>query len=168
MSLDILMVGRQPSYVPMVTNNWLMSAGAREGMFGRDCPYRVWTTYEHALIERYWNDPGMLWLFAANPVDTNYVYGWLCGEHTDAGPVLHYLYVRRSMRNSRAVQPGVAQALMETFVGVPLPVDRVTYTRTTPAWERKIGSDPAFRGLAREFLCNPYVAFKEFGPRSAQ
>lgn len=165
--LKLLMVGRAPSYVPMVTNNWIMSCGT-SGMFGRAVDHRVWTTYEHALIERYWKDPGMVWLFATNPHDSNFVHGWLCGEHTDAGPVVHYLYVRKSMRDSPVVYLGVAQALMEAFLsGLQLPVQRITHSRNTPAFERKVAKDARFGGLAREWFYNPYVAFAEFGPRTA-
>lgn len=160
----MLMVGRRPEYVPMVTSNWMSSSRAGNGV---RVDRRVHDTYEHALIERYWRDPDFVWLFAANPADTNFVHGWLCGELTDVGPLLHYVYVRRRMRDTAALKLGVCEALMRSFIN---PVDygdegRLTHTRTTPAWEawarRHLDSDaPAFG----ETFFNPYLAFNEFCP----
>lgn len=161
--LRLLMVGRRPEYVPMVTNNWIRS-GEQCGL-GYRVDSRVWTTYEHALIERYWREPHMQWLFAANPADTNFVHGWLCGEHTDLGPVLHYLYVRRSMRDKGLIKLGVAEALLRTFLGQyqALPVPRLTHTRTTSAWERLCHSGRT-EALFEESFYNPFLAFQEFRP----
>lgn len=159
----VAMVGRRPAFVPMITNNWLMSA-ERGPMVSR-VDRRVYTTYEHALIERYWADPGMVWLFATNPADTNFCYGWLCGEHTNMGPVLHYLYVRRSMRNSASVHLGFSEVLLRTFIGGQDPhVERLTHTRETPDWRRMLERDEPVRSLADEWFFCPYLGFAEFAP----
>lgn len=159
--LDIMMVGRRDDFVPMVANNWLMSGE-------RGAPLRVqrqvYMTYEHAHLEKYWKDPTVLWLFACNPQDTNYCYGWCCGLHTDVGPVLHFVYVRRSMRDSRALQLGVAESLLRTFIGTPLPVARVTHTRTTPAFENMLAKNDTVRDLAGDWLYNPWLGYEEFLP----
>ena len=161
-ALDIALVGKAPAYVPWVTNSWVRSS--RPGYFPNADP-RIHTTYEHALIERYWRDPVMAWVFAARPEDTNFCYGYLCGEHTDIGPVLHYLYVRRSMRDSRELRLGVAETLVRGFLsGLQLPVERITYTRESKAWKRKLYRDRRFRNLADEWFFNPYLAFDQFRP----
>lgn len=165
---EIRIAGRRPAFVPMVTNNWLLSG--ERGPLASRVDRRVYSTYEHALIERYWKDPGMVWLFATNPADSNYAYGWLCGESTNVGPVLHYLYVRGSMRNSRDVYTGFAEVLLRTFIGGcghTIPVPRVTHTRTTPAFERMLARDESVRGLADEFFYNPFIGFAEFAPNRA-
>lgn len=157
-ALPILMVGRRPEFVPMVTSNWMTSSRVGTGV---RVDRRVHDVYEHALIARYWRDPDFVWLFAANPTDTNFVYGWLCGELTDVGPLLHYVYVRRRMRDTKALKLGVAEALMRTFTGrerVPV----VTHTRTTPAfenWTRGSGLS-----IADSYFFNSYLAFDEFCP----
>lgn len=161
-ALPILMVGRRPEYVNMVTSNWISSGWHGNGV--RVDP-RVYNTYEHALIERYWRDPDFVWLFAANPQDTNFVYGWLCGELTDVGPLLHYVYVRRRMRDTAALKLGVAGALLQTFAKDAPTAERLTYTRTTPAWEqylRRHADDDSFP-FAETFF-NSYLAFDEFAP----
>ena len=81
-ALPILMVGRRPDYVPMVTSNWIRSS--YHGLNPR-LDTRVHDTYEHALIERYWKDPDFVWLFAANPEDTNFVHGWLWNRAGNVG-----------------------------------------------------------------------------------
>ena len=146
----------------MVTNNWVTS-----GVEHRDrrVDRRVYTTYEHALIERYWKDPDFVWLFAANPEDTNFVYGWLCGELTDVGPLLHYVYVRRRMRDTRGLKLGVCDALLRTFIGEA--TERLTHSRTTPAWEAWIRRYHALEQeppLFRETFFNPALAYDEFCP----
>jgi hypothetical protein len=141
-----------------VTNNWVSSGVEHRD---RHVDRRVYTTYEHALIERYWKDPDFVWLFAANPTDTNFVYGWLCGELTDVGPLLHYVYVRRRMRDTRDLKLGVAGALLQEFVQHEH-VDRLTHTRTTPAWEAWLRRNS--NGLCAETFHNPYLAYDEFCP----
>lgn len=157
-ALSVLMVGRRPEYVPMVTNNWVTSAVEHRD---RNVDRRCFTVYEHALIEKYWKDPDFVWLFAANPTDTNFVYGWLCGELTDVGPLLHYVYVRRRMRDTRDLKLGVAEALLRAFVG-PSFSGRLTHTRTTPAWESYLRRQRG--GLLGETFHNNYLAFDEFCP----
>lgn len=158
--LPLAVVGRRDDFVPFVTSSWIQSAERGAAM---RVPQKVWSTYEHALITKYWNDPNHTWLFATNPADTNFVYGYLCGLGTDAGPVLHYLYVRRRMRDSAALRFDVAGTLLRTFVS-GLRQDRITHTRTTPAWERKLREDEAFCDLAGEWFYNPYLAYYEFLP----
>lgn len=154
--LPILMVGRRPEFVPMVTSNWMTSSRVGTGV---RVDRRVHDVYEHALIERYWRDPDFVWLFAANPTDTNFVYGWLCGELTDVGPLLHYVYVRRRMRDTAALKLGVADSLIQLgLTGSTTP--RLTHTRTTPAWEAYARGGRSFD----ETFFNPYLAFDEFCP----
>lgn len=159
--LDIMMVERRPEFWPMAASNWLKSS-VEPWRPGGDV--RVWRTYEHALVERAWKDPGMVWLFAADPTDTNFVHGWLCGEHTDAGPIIHYLYVRKRMRNSRALYLGVADALFETFM-TGVTADRITHSRTTAAGEAWAARQVTTTGTPKyEWFYNPYMMFREFRP----
>lgn len=153
--LEIMMVGRRPEYFAMVASGWIRSS---EEPWRPGGDPRVWRVYEHALIERAWKDPGMVWLFAVNPTDTNFVYGYLVGEHTDAGPLIHYVYVRKRMRNSRSVYLGVADALLTTFLVGTSP-ERITHSRTTTFGEAWTKRHPQY-----EWFYNPYMAFQEFRP----
>ena len=162
--LPVALVGRNPSYVPWVTASWIRST--TPGPYVGVDP-RVHDTYEHAMIEGYWRDPNMAWVFAAKPEDTNFCYGFLCGEHTNIGPVLHYLYVRRTMRDSADLKLGVAETLVRGFLsGTPIPAARITYTRDTKLWQRKLRDDWEFKGLAKSWFFNPYLAFDQFRPKA--
>lgn len=154
--LAIAVVGRRPEYLAWVMNSWILSSEHDNAL---RADRRVHTTYEHALIERYWKDPGFTWLFAVNPDDTNFCYGYLCGEATDVGPVLHYVYVRRRMRDSRTLGLGVANTLLQQFTRGQ-DTARITYTRSTPAGRRFIARQAA----GTEWFSNPYLAFSEFAP----
>lgn len=133
--------------VPFLTNSWLRSY-RDSGAAIRHVPNDVYHLLHHRIIERLWRDEQVTWLVACYPQDTSFIYGWLCGENTDAGPVLHYVYVRRSMRKF-----GVATHLVNTFADGH---DRGFMTHLTRGWEGLVSTLPT------EFDYNPYFLYQEF------
>ena len=133
--------------VRFVTSSWLNSfreAGAFNKHVGND----LYFAQHHSLIAALWNDPRTTKLLAVFPEDTAFIYGWLVGTGSDVGPIVHYTYVRNSMRGR-----GVATALVNAFgQGADGFVSHLT-----PAWEAlERGMDgPRFR-------YSPYLAFTDF------
>lgn len=147
---------RQAEYVPFATAQWMHNARDCDAM--RHVPRAVYDHHQHATIERLWNDPGVMWLFAAHPPDPNYVFGFLVGEHTDAGPVLHWLLVRRDMRGF-----GVARALLAAFLGpvvstgTPAPA---WYTHGTAHWRRALTEAKSEPFSAWAWQYNPWLLWE--------
>ncbi len=122
------LVGREAAYIPFATAQFMHNS--RQASLVRDVPREVQDHHQHALMERWWNDPGVTFLFAAHPPDTNFVFGYLVGESTDQGPLLHWLLVRRSMRGM-----GIARELLRAFLGGQQGTLGY-YTHSTPHWRR--------------------------------
>ena len=140
------------SDVPFITNSWLESYRDR-GWANRHVPNRVYFLYHHRIIEKLWKAPGVTWMVACLPSDTTFILGWLCGEMTNAGPVLHFVYVKASNRRM-----GVATHLVEAFRdGAP----RGFITHLTSGWE---GLESELPG---EYVYCPYMVFDEFRLPSA-
>jgi hypothetical protein len=135
--------------VPFVTSGWLNSY--RRGSAVRDVPNDVYYHHEQALIQRLWRDKGVTWLIGCHPSDTTFAYGFLCGEATDAGPVLHYTYVKGDDRKF-----GVAGELLEAFLAGQ-PRDRAFYTHKTPTWDYLLKRSSRFR--MEDWLYNPWLAW---------
>lgn len=139
---------RMPEDIPLVTDAWLRSyAGS---VLARELDSEVYRHHEHALIQRLWRDPGVTWLMAAPPDAGTFAYGFLCGEATDAGPVLHYIYVKRDDRRL-----GIGGELLTTFLEGQ-PRDRAFYTHRTRDGEALLRS----RFAPSEVLYDPYLAWE--------
>lgn len=109
LGVDIQIRERMAADVPFITHAWMEGAKHTAPYRGILGPIR--SHYEHRLIEEAWRDPRVVWLVAAWPQDVNFCYGFLCGEATDAGPMVHWVYVRKHM-----TRMGVGTALMEDFL----------------------------------------------------
>lgn len=129
MSLRVPVTLRAPgaSDVPFITSAWHRSY--RRGSVVRDVPDDVYHHHQQTLIQRLWRDRGVTWLLACHPRDTTFAYGFLCGEATDAGPVLHYLYVKGDDRKF-----GVGGEMLDSFMAGQ-PRDRAFYTHRTRVWD---------------------------------
>lgn len=139
---------RTPEDIPFISSAWMNSA--RRASHAKDVPRMVFDHHEHALIQRLWRDPGVTWLVGCHPSDTTFAYGFLCGEATDAGPLLHYTYVKGDDRRF-----GVAGALLEAFLRGQ-PRDRAFTSRMTPTWGALLDRSTRFR--REDWLYNPWLA----------
>lgn len=127
-----------PADVPFITSAWMHGAiklGPYDGV-----PNPVRSHHLHRQIERLWADQRTVWLLAAWPKDVNFIYGFLAGQATDRGPVLHWLYVRRDMRRL-----GVATALMADFLAGQEPA-RLFVTSDSAHWRGFERASSATRG----------------------
>lgn len=109
--LTVNVRGRVAEDVPFVTAAWMRASkfALPYSRMGAELPVQEHHIHRH--IERLWRDRHVTWLVAAWPEDLNVAYGFLCGEATDAGPVLHWLYVRGQFRRL-----GVGTALLGEFM----------------------------------------------------
>jgi GNAT superfamily N-acetyltransferase len=152
----IQLMPRDAAYVPFATAQWFHNGQNAAAM--THVPRDVYAHHHHAMMERLWNDPGVTWLFAAHPPDPNYVFGFLVGEATNAGPVVHWLLVRRDMRGF-----GVARALLAAFLG---PVQSTIepgpawYTTSTPHWRRCLAEAKSEPFTAHRWQYNPFLQWE--------
>lgn len=101
---------------------------------------------ERRVFERLLNEATVLVATSRNDLD--YVLGFLLGEASDVGPVLHWCYVRHAVRRL-----GIARALVETFCAGQ--VGTRWFTRWTPSGAAALTRD----GRARDgFNHNPYLS----------
>lgn len=132
--------------VAFITRSWLKSN--RDAPMVQHVGNDVYYTLHHRIIERLWRDQRVTWLVACYPTDTTFIYGYACGEATNTGPILHYVYVRRSMRDM-----GVAQHLVATLADG---ADRGYHSHLTSGWGHSA------RKFGITWVYAPYMAFEEF------
>jgi hypothetical protein len=141
--------GRVKEDTAFVTAAWVRAA--------RYCPPHrfvdpdVRDYHVHRGIERLWKDPKVTWLVAAWPEDLQIAYGFLCGEITDAGPVLHWLYCRKHM-----TLMGIGTALVTEFTkGVD--ASRGYYTSTTSDFR---GVERGMRARGQDWIYDPWLLWE--------
>jgi GNAT superfamily N-acetyltransferase len=153
------LVGRAPEYVAFCAAAW-MNAG-RDSDAMAHVPRAVYDHHHHAQLERLWNDPGCTFLFAAHPPDPNFVFGYLIGEATNAGPVLHWLHVRRSMRGF-----GVARALLAAFLQGQVPLEHrrapAWYSQGNPTWRRLVDAAQSEPWTRWAWQYNPFLLWEPY------
>jgi hypothetical protein len=153
-----------PADVPKITKDWLRSyrdAPAMRGL-GNDIYY----ANLHSRIEELWDSATWLVATVGNHPDFN--AGWLCGEHTNRGPILHYVYTRHSFETGdgkvSARQRGIAAALVGRFLEGITPEPgrqmRVWYTCSTPLGERCLSGRLAPAPGAAGFEYNPWLLWR--------
>lgn len=148
--------------IPYITDSWLKSyqdAPAMAGV-GRD----VYRANEHDLIESLWDDA--TWLVATVPTIPDFVAGWMCGEATDRGPIVHYVYTRNSFNGPDGKVParkqGIATALVSTFLE-GMPRGRVWYTHETHLARHALRGKLAPQPGAPGWEYNPWLAWRRVG-----
>lgn len=151
MKVPIQVRGKTEDDRAFLFKSWLRS-------YRNSCGWESNTVYywhRHKLIEHLWDDPTAVWLVAVSPKDPTMIYGFLCGEATDAGYVVHYTFVRQVFR-----KVGIATALVCALQGQLEPdvekLDTTTITHMTPAARAIIRGK--YANLA---IYNPYHAFYE-------
>jgi hypothetical protein len=163
--------GHTKADIEFITSTWLRSYrdSAPRGV-SNDLYYAA----EHTAIERMWVAPEVTWLVATTQKYPTYILGWFCGELTDIGPVIHYVYVRHGVRQRPDPTTGavesldirhrrIASAMWESFTR-DVSYSRVFYTRETPDARSLIRA----KGLmapqpgAPGFNYHPYLGFKHY------
>lgn len=150
--------GRIPADIPFVTNSWLQSYRSEMRGVGND----VYYLNHHDGIERLWASENVVWLVACWPKDPSYIMGWLCAEATDAGPVVHYIYVRHSVNSEQNLRGlGIATRLVETFLqgsdDPHKPAHTIWHTHSTPASRAALSGRAAPQPGAPGWVYNPYL-----------
>lgn len=123
-----------------VFDGWLQS---NRGLATRlHAPMELYYHHQREQVMKLWSDGGVTWLVACMPKDPEFIYGWLCGEGSDAGPVLHYVYTKQSARRL-----GVATALLGAFLhGQDVAGAKLWCTHWTADWWR-CTRDGNYQGL---------------------
>ncbi len=114
--------------IPFLAKSWLNSYRGNVPFVGND----VYYVNHHALLERLWDDPGVTWLVACSAKYPTYIFGFLCAEASDKGPIVHYVYVRHEASRGLPLRKrGIATKLLETFFEGQ-DTSTVWYTHSTP------------------------------------
>lgn len=138
---------RESNDVAFITSSYVGAAQHLKCYKGLDT--RVRTHHLHAFIARAWRDPLAVWLVAAYPKNMDFNFGWLLGHASDAGPVLHWIYVRDDMRRF-----GVGSALYREFMRGQ-DASKLIVTSVTPHWKRFHEGSAACAGSL--YLNDPWV-----------
>lgn len=150
MRLPIQLRSKRDDDRGFIYKNWLRSYRDSEGWVSNTVYY--W--HQHRIIDRLWNDPGVVWLVAVSQADPTHIYGFLCGEQTDAGFVVHYVYVRQVFRRK-----GVATALVCALQG-QLDPGQAESLDTFSATHLTVAARNIMRGkYANLMIYNPYHKF---------
>ena len=89
-------------------------------------PKHIYWPEQHALIESLKLNPGVEFRIAADPDDSDFIWGWACVENKS---VVHYVFVRASAQGQ-----GVAKLLL---LDVPRPMAVTHWTKVAEAVHRK-------------------------------
>jgi GNAT superfamily N-acetyltransferase len=156
---EIQLAVRAPNVkdIDFITNSWLESF--RDGYFVSTVPNRVYYNQHHKIMEKLL--PRSVVLVACNEKDPDHLYGWICAEVMDQHLILHYVYVKDSLRRF-----GIAKKLIQYLMkNLPVAQDRLVTTHQTQksktlikgwkSWDLK----PAKERYGIEFLYNPYLLF---------
>lgn len=123
----------------MVFNSWLKSY--RDSPMVRGVPNTAYYTAHHEIISRILEAQGLHAFVACNPDDADSIFGYLIGEATTKGPVVHWLYIKHAFRGWQ-----IAKALFGAFNPKSAPF---IYTHRTRNSEHLLGD--------LEATFNPYL-----------
>lgn len=143
--------------IEFITNSWLQSF--RDGYFVGSVPNRVYFNQHHKILEKLL--PRSICIVACNADDPDHIYGWVCAEVVDQHLILHYIYVKDSLRRF-----GIAKRMIQKLLkDLPVAQNRIVTTHQTQksktlikgwkSWDLK----PAIERYGIEFLYNPYFLF---------
>ena len=136
----------EPGDVPFITNSWLKSY--RSGGIGnRLVPNDVYYQMHHAILEVIL--PKGLAVVLCNPEDRDMICGWAHAETFNDGLVLHYAYVKNSLRRH-----GLFTKLMDTLIEHERP-QSIMYTHKTEAFDKVT---PKHKG----WIYNPYRLYESW------
>jgi len=135
----------QDQDVPFVTNSWLKSY-RHGGSMTKHVPNDVYYAQHHAVLERIL--PRGVVVVACDSGDPDHILGWMHSELLDEAFVLHYVYVKNSVRGHR-----IMRSMMERVLSSEDDRPRF-HTHSTDAWRKldmhKMG-----------WVYNPYLLFGE-------
>lgn len=150
-----------PDEWAFITSTWLRS-------FRTHAPAGVSNQIYYAAtqnaLEQLWKTPNVVWLVACAEGYPTFMLGWLAAELTEAGPVIHFVYVRHAVDKSVEIRRlGIATALVETFLRDTNP-RTVWYTHSTPSARALLSAKglhaPAPGQPGWEY--HPYMFYKYF------
>lgn len=131
------------SDIAFVTNSWLKSMRAG-GMFTSGVPNDIYYQMHHKLLETL--IPRSLLLVLCNMDDPDQIIGWACVERQPQILMLHYVYVKHSLRKQ-----GFMKLLLEELLAHEDVRFKFT-THMTTAWD-------AMRPKDQGWIYNPYALF---------
>lgn len=146
MSEDVELRKAEPGDVPFITNSWLKSYRSN-GIGNRLVPNDVYFQMHHKILEAIL--PKGLAVVLCNPQDRDMILGWAHAETFSDGLVLHYAYVKNSLRKH-----GLFTQLMETLLEHEKP-QAVFYTHKTEAFDKL---NPRRHG----WIYNPYRLYESW------
>lgn len=98
-------------------------------------------------------------LVAADRVDPDTIFGWLCAEVVNEDLVVHFIYVRKAFQDH-----GVGTTLIRELIEMEPDADRVIYTHQTKAgrrWAEKMAERSSETvGRPIEVGYNPYLLYR--------
>lgn len=151
--------------IPKLTKDWIRSYRSAPAVaeIGSD----IYAANQHRLIEELWDDG--VWLVAHPAPFPTFIVGWLCGELSDRGPIVHYVYVRHSFHPDGdggekvpARGRGIARALVETFTR-EVQSKRYWFTHMTRDAKLALSGRMAPAPGAAGWEYNPYLAWRRVG-----
>lgn len=109
------------------------------------------------------------WLVVHPEHDPTFVVGWMVGEGSDRGPIVHYVYVRHSLRGVRkpatpARRHGIATAMVTAFLDGQ-DATRVWYTHRTALGDLALSGRCAPQPGAPGWEYNPWLAWRRLERR---
>jgi GNAT superfamily N-acetyltransferase len=156
---EVQLAVRSPTQrdIEFITSSWLRSF--RDGYFVSTVPNRIYFNQHHKILEKL--IPRATCLIACNEMDPDHIYGYVIAEVMDQHLVVHYIYVKDSLRRF-----GVAKKLVQHLLrSLPVVQDRIITTHQThkskallhgwKSWDLA----PARERYGIEFLYNPYLLF---------
>ncbi len=146
MSQLVEMRKAEPGDVPFITNSWLKSY--RSGGIGnRLVPNDVYYQMHHAALEVIL--PKGLAVVLCSPEDRDMIFGWVHAETFSDGLVLHYAYIKNSLRRR-----GLFTQAMRTILDHEAP-QAVFYSHNTEAFDK---INPREKG----WIYNPYRLYESW------
>ena len=133
----------RPSDTNFVTSSWLRSLRAG-GRFTAGIPNDVYYQMHHRILELL--IPKSLLLVLCNADDPDQIIAWACVERQPEILLLHYVYVKHSLRGNGFMSLLLQQVLDHEAVQFKI------CTHMTTAWD-------ALRPRDRGWVYNPYALF---------
>ncbi len=131
------------SDIPFVTNSWLKSLRAG-GLFTQGVPNDIYYQMHHKLLETL--IPRSLLVVLCNLDDPDQIIGWACVEREPQILMLHYVYVKHSLRRNGFMNLLLDEVLKREDVRFKFT------THMTAMWD-------ALRPKDRGWIYNPYALF---------
>lgn len=145
--------------VGFLAKSWLNSYRDHVPYVGND----VYYVNHHAVLERLWDDPYVTWLVACSTKHPAYIFGFLCAEASDKGPIVHYVYVRHeASRGLPLRRRGIATMLLKTFFEGQ-DTRTIWYTHSTPSARQALHGRHAAQPGADGWEYNPYLFYRRLG-----